>query len=439
MLYFELGLVLALTLLNGLLAMSELAVVSARPARLKGLAERGRPGARIALDLAADPGRFLSSVQIGITLVGILSGAFSGATLGDRLSGAFAAMGVPETWAYVLGVGLVVTVITYLSLILGELVPKQLALKNPEGIACRVAPLMLGIARVASPVVWLLDKSGKLVLAILGAPAQSDQRVTEEEIRTIVAEAEHAGILEPGEREMIASVMRLGDRPVRSVMTHRLDVDMIDLTKDLDTIFRMIAGSPHSRFPVHEGNPDEIIGVLWSKDLFDHTRIDGPMDLRALVRPAPVVPDGMDALDVVEALKRSPMHIGLVHDEYGNFEGVVSAADILEAIVGVFATEEGEAELPIVTREDGSLLIAGWMQADEFADAVGIVLPESRSYETVAGFLIDAFGRLPSVGDHVRIQQWRFEVVDLDGRRIDKVLAIQAPASVRDERALSPR
>jgi len=434
MLYVELLLVLVLTLLNGLLAMSELAVVSSRPARLKGMADRGVSGARRALTLAADPGKFLSSVQIGITLVGILSGAISGATLGDRLSEWLITQGVPARWAYVAGVGLVVTGITYLSLIVGELVPKQLALKNPERIASTVAPLMSFIATVAAPVVWVLDKSGKLVLALLGQASESEQRVTDEEIRTIVAEAESAGVLEPGEREMIAGVMRLGDRPVRQVMTPRFEVDEIDLSDSPSEIIAKMKESQHSRFPVHEGNPDEVIGILWVKDVLDAGRSLKTADLRALVREAAIIPETMDALDVVEVLKKSAVHMGLVHDEYGHFQGVVTSSDILEAIVGSFATDEGAPEPAIVKRDDGSLLVAGWMQADEFAEELGLVIPENRGYDTVAGFLIESFGRLPAVGDHVLVQNWKFEVMDLDGRRIDKVLACRPPVTARGKK-----
>ncbi len=435
MLYLELLLVFVLTLLNGLLAMSELAVVSSRPARLKGMADRGVSGARRALELAGDPGKFLSSVQIGITLVGILSGAISGATLGDRLSEWFIGQGMPARWAYVAGVGLVVTGITYMSLIIGELVPKQLALKNPERIASMVARLMWLIARVAAPVVWVLDRSGKLILIMLGQNAESDQRVTDEEIRTIVAEAEHAGVLEPGEREMIAGVMRLGDRPVRQVMTPRFDVDVIDLSDSPTQIIAQVRESQHSRFPVHEGNPDEVIGILWVKDILDAGHNPKISELRAMVRQAAIVPETMDALDVVEILKKSSVHMGLIHDEYGHFQGVVTSSDILEAIVGSFATEEGDPEPAIVKRDDGSLLIAGWMQADELAEALGLVIPENRNYDTVAGFLIEAFGHLPAVGDHILLQNWRFEVVDLDGRRVDKVLASRPLVTTRGKKA----
>ncbi|MET0606090.1 MAG: hemolysin family protein [Beijerinckiaceae bacterium] len=431
MIFLEIGLVLLLTIVNGLLAMSELAVVSARPARLRAMRDRGVKGARRALTLASDPGRFLSTVQIGITLVGILSGAFSGATLGDRLSGTLSEWGMPPTWAYVVGVGTVVTIITYLSLIIGELTPKQIALRDPERVACLVAPAMTVIARLASPLVWFLSKSGRAVLSLIGLAGGNEQQVTEEEIKTLVAEAETAGILEPGEREMITGVMRLGDRPVRSVMTARTDVDMIDLAGDPEEAVRHITASPHSRFPAYDGNRDEPSGIIWSKDLVGISSEPGEINLRQLVRSAPIIPDSMDALDVLNVLKESPVHMGLVHDEYGHFLGVVTAADILEAIVGAFRTEEGDPEPAIVDRGDNSLLVAGWMPVDEFADRIGLTLPANRTYETAAGLVIAKLGRLPAVGETIDVARFRIEVVDLDGRRIDKLLVSPLPSNRR--------
>src|SRR6478735_4471728 len=267
MLFFELLIVVALILLNGVLAMAELAVVSSRRARLQALVNREVVGARRALALASDPGRFLSTVQIGITLNGVLSGAFSGATLGQRLVQGFVAVGLSPAIAEIVGVGLVVAAITYVSLIVGELVPKQIALRDPERVAVRLAPAMTLLAKVASPAVWLLDVSGRLVLRALGYGRQVEQRVTDEEIKTLIAEAETAGVIEPSERAMIAGVMRLGDRPVRAVMTPRRDVDMVDLSADPATIRRTLLESAHSRLPVHDGAPDDMLGVLQAKDL----------------------------------------------------------------------------------------------------------------------------------------------------------------------------
>jgi putative hemolysin len=268
------------------------------------------------------------------------------------------------------------------------------------------------------------------VLRLLGQHKQEGARVTEEEIRTLVAEAEHAGVLEPGEKEMIAGVMRLGDQPVRAVMTPRRDVDMIRLSDSPEAIRATITNSPHSRLAVYEFDPDEVLGVVQAKNLLDAYLTGQQPDIRHLIRPAPMIPDTLDARDVVSVLKESPVHIGLVVDEYGHFEGVVTSADILEAIVGEFVTEEGR-EPNIVRREDGSLLISGWTSADEFQESAGVPLPADRSYHTVAGFILEEFGTLPSVGDRLDAHGWRFEVVDLDGRRVDKVLATKLPAARR--------
>jgi putative hemolysin len=230
---------------------------------------------------------------------------------------------------------------------------------------------------------------------------------------------------------MIAGVMRLGDRPVRAVMTPRWDVDTLDLADPPDAIRAAIAKSPHSRLPVHEGNPDEPLGVVQAKELLDACMAGKDLDVRAFVRQAPVIPDSVDARDVVAILKASPVHIGLVHDEYGHFEGVVTTADILESIVGVFRSEEGPTEPAVVRRDNGSLLISGWMPVDEFSELTGIRLPPERSYHTVAGFILDRFGTLPMVGDSFDAHGWRFEVVDLDGRRVDKILATRQPARRR--------
>jgi putative hemolysin len=388
-------------------------------------------GSRRALSLASDPGRFLSTVQIGITLVGVLSGAFSGATIGLRLANWLMGFGMAAGVADAIGIGAVVAVITYASLIIGELVPKQIALHNPEAVAVRVAPAMTILAMAMLPLVWILNASGKGVLWLLRQHERPGEKVTEEEIRTLVAEAEHAGVLESGEKEMIAGVMRLGDRPVRAVMTRRREVDMLNLSDSASAIRAAIAKSPHSHLPVYETDPDQVLGVVQAKDLLHSYMSRRRLDIRSVIRSAPLIPDSVDARDVVSILKASPVHIGLVVDEYGYFEGVVTSADILEAIVGEFRTEEGPAEAPIVRRDDGSLLISGEMAVDEFAEFTGIPLPADRSYHTVAGFIVDGFGKLPAVGNSFDIYGWRFEVVDLDGRRVDKVLAMKFPATRR--------
>jgi putative hemolysin len=419
-LFLEILIVAILTLVNGLLAMSELAVVSSRPARLKVLAAEGRRGAQVALKLQEDPGKFLSSVQIGITLVGVLSGAFSGATLGDRLGLGLVAAGIDPTIAMPLGVGIVVIIITYLSLIIGELVPKQIALRDAEGVASSVAPAMAFIATAAAPVVWLLDISGKLVLRLVGQSGESDERVTDEEVKTIIAEAESAGVLETEERHMISGVMRLADRSARGLMTPRLDVDVINLGDTQEEILEQLRTMRHSVVPVQDGGVDEIIGVIVRKDLVE--ALAGELtDLRALVKPAPVVMDRSSALDAIKAIRGSTVHMALVFDEYGHFEGIVTPGDILEAITGAFQEEEGD-EKPYITREDGSFLVSGWMQVDEFEDRIGVPIGKDAKFETVAGFVLAELNHLPQVGEVFERGHWRFEVMDLDGRRIDKVL-----------------
>ena len=421
MLSIELGIVAVLIVINGLLAMSELAIVSSRPARLQGLIEKKISGARRALVLASDPGKFLSTVQIGITLVGVLSGAFSGATLGARLSSWLASLGLSAGIADAVGVGLVVTLITYASLIVGELVPKQIALRDPEAVAVKVAPAMAVLAKISSPLVWVLDRSGKSLLWLLGQRGDAEEKVSEEEIRTLVVEAENAGVLEPGEKEMIAGVMRLGDLPVGAVMTPRHEVTMINLSEPPEALRFAFKQSSHSRLPVFDG--EETLGIVQARDMLDAYLGGEVPDIRALIREAPVIPESVDARDVVAILRDSPVHMGLVHDEYGTFQGVVTSADILESIVGSFHTEEGPAEPAFVKREDGSLLISGWMPALEFGHLLDIELPASRQYQTCAGYMLEKFGAIPNVGTGISADGWRFEIVDLDGRRIDKVLA----------------
>lgn len=434
MLVVEILTVVVLIFINGLLAMSELAIVSSRPARLRALIDRGVKGSTRALALASDPGKFLSTVQIGITLVGVLSGAFSGATLGLRLTGWLTERGVPDGAADALGVGVVVAVITYGSLIIGELVPKQLALRNPEGIAVRMAPAMTLLARVAAPLVWLLNASGDAVLHLLGQKEESEGKVTDEEIKMLILEAERTGVIESGERSMISGVMRLADRAVRALMTPRMEVDWIDLTAGDEAIRKLLMQTQHSRLPAGEGSADATVGVVQTRELLAALLSGQPLDPRSHVRPAPVVHDVSDALDVLSTLKQADVPMALVHDEYGNFEGIVTPADILEAITGVFRADADDDDLHATRREDGSWLLPGYMQADEMADQLGIILPESRTYETVAGFVLSHLHRLPATGECVDAMGWRFEVVDLDGRRIDKVIAARIPAQLRRKR-----
>ncbi|MBU6156948.1 MAG: hemolysin family protein [Alphaproteobacteria bacterium] len=430
--YIEIAVVLVLTIVNGLLAMSEMAVVSSRPARLKVLADQGSKGARMAQRLAEDPGRFLSTVQIGITLVGVLSGAFSGATLGLRLTTWLEAQGLSPAAADALGVGSVVLVITYLSLVVGELVPKQFALRDPERIAARVAPAMLALSRIAAPFVWVLNASGTALLKLAGSREGQDEAVTEEEVKTIIAEAESAGVLETEERAMIAGVMRLADRTARALMTPRRDVELLRLDDEIDEIRALLRSTRRSRLPVQDGDADAVVGVVLVKDIAAALSADPATDLRLLVNKAPIVTDNSRALDVLKAIRASTVHMALVFDEYGHFEGIITSGDFLEAITGAFQ-ETGSDEPAIVRRNDGSWLVSGWMPIDEFTDATGFPASRRGDYKTVAGLVLGLLNRLPEVGETFDDGTFRFEVVDLDGRRIDKVLVSRvAEAQTRE-------
>jgi putative hemolysin len=361
-------------------------------------------------------------VQVGITLVGVLAGAVSGATLGARLSSTLQEAGMAAEYAQPVGFILVVAAITYVSLIVGELVPKQIALKNPEAIACRVAAPMNLLSRAAAPFVWLLDGSSRLLLRLLGLDRKSEATVTDEEIKTLIAEAESAGVIESGERDMIAGVMRLGDRPVRALMTPMTEIDVIGVDDDVADVRKAILATPHSRIPVHGGDPEDIIGIIVIKDVADLLLSRRKLDIAALVQKVPVIPESMPALEAMELFRGSATHLAFVQEEYGRMLGIVTAADLLNAIAGSMEPV-GEGAEGAIQREDGSWLLPGDMPVDEMAELTGFVLPPKRRYETVAGLVVDAFKHLPSLGQSIKVGSWLFEVVDLDGRRVDKVLA----------------
>ena len=422
--WLDVALIAALVALNGLFAMSELAIVSARKPRLQALAHKGRKGARTAILLASNPGKFLSTVQIGITLIGILAGAYSGASLGTPVGERLALLGLPAPIARETGFALVIALTTYVSLIIGELVPKQIALRAPEQIAATMAPAMFWLSRITAPVVWALDKSSLLIFRLIGLNRESDKHLTAEELHLIVAEASRSGVIEESERAIISGVVRLADRPVREVMTPRTEVEWIDLDDSPAAISERLIAMPHNRMPVARGSIDEILGVVQTRDIVPLLLAGKPLDLLALMRPAPVVPDQMDAMDALETLRDSAVPMALVHDEYGHFEGIVSPADLLSAIVGGFVSDREEGtDPPFVEREDGSFLISGSYPADALADRLGIALPEDRDYATAAGFALAVLRHLPQTGESFPAQGWRFEIADMDGRKIDKLIA----------------
>ncbi|WP_353860237.1 hemolysin family protein [Azospirillum formosense] len=428
MLSFEIAIIVALTLLNGVFAMSELAVVSSRKARLQSMADQGNGGARMALRLIDDPSRFLSTVQIGITLVGVVAGAYGGATLGDRLGQWLDSFPALAGRGELLGVGGVLVVITYLSIVLGELIPKRIALKSPERVASLIAPPMRLLSRIAAPFVWLLGASTDLLLRLLGLQGAREESVTEEEVRSMISEGTQAGVFAPAEKEMIDGVLRLADRTVRTIMIPRPDVAWLDLGKTQAEQLAAIRAGGHSRYPVCRGELDELVGVLHTRDLVEALVEGRPFDLETqAVRPL-VVHDGTPILKLLELMKTSGHHLAVVVDEYGSIEGIVTLTDILETIAGDLP-EAGEAmETAAVRREDGSWLVEGWMPVDEFEDTLALRgVRGNGDFHTVAGLVLHHLGHVPVAGEAFEWEGVRIEVVDMDGRRIDKLLVVPRP------------
>lgn len=421
--WFDLCIILLLVMLNGVFAMSELAIVSARRARLQSMAKAGRAGAQTALDLTVHPGRFLSTVQIGITLIGILAGAYSGASLGGPVGERLELIGVEENLAPTLGFALVIILTTYASLVVGELVPKQFALRNPERIAVAMAVPMRWLSIATAPLVWLLDGTSALIFRLLRMTRESRQRVTAEELQMLVAEATKSGVIEESERAIISGVVRLADRPVREVMTPRTEVDWIEASSSPNEIRETLLATPHTRLPVAEGSVDEIIGVVQARDIVSALFEGRSLDLRSLMREAPIIPDQVDAMDALEALRESDVPMALVHDEYGHFEGLMTPLDLLIAVAGEFVSDQDvDTDPAFFEREDGSWLFSGSLAADNMADKLDFELPDNREYATVAGFSLSVLKHLPTVGEIFEEAGWRFEVVDMDGRKIDKLL-----------------
>jgi putative hemolysin len=424
--WLDVVIILVLVAVNGLFAMSELAIVSSRKPRLRAMARSGRRGAQTALDLAGDPGRFLSTVQIGITLIGILAGAYSGASLGGPTGQRLQALGIPADTAQTLGFTLVIVLTTYASLVIGELVPKQFALRSPEGIAVVVALPMRWLSTATAPFVWLLDRTSALIFRLLGLRRESADHVTAEDLHLVVAEAATAGVLEESERAIISGVVRLADRPTREVMTPRTEVEWIDVDADAEAIRQKLAEAPHSRLPVAEGSVDQLVGVVQARDIVTSLIERRPLSLRELMRSAPIVPDQLDAMDALVVLRDAEVPMAFVHDEYGHFEGLVTPADLLSALAGVFASDQDlGTDPPLVERDDGSWWVSGSVSADLLSDQLGIALPEDRDYATAAGLALSVLRHLPEVGERFSFRGWQFEIVDMDGRKIDKLLATQ--------------
>ncbi len=435
--WLDVLLIFALICLNGVLAMGELAIVSSREARLKAMAKSGSAGAECALDLASDPGRFLSTVQTGITLIAIFAGAFSGASLGQPMAQRVQMLGLDADTAHTVGFGLVIVLTTYFSLVIGEIVPKQIALRSPEPIAVAMSRPMRWLSKVTAPFVWLLDRSSAFIFKVIGLDRGSKNQVTAEELHLVVAEAQTAGVLEEDERAMISGIVRLADRPVREVMTPRTEIDWIDVHASPEEARAALLEIAHNRIPVADGSVENIVGVVQTRDVLADALEGRPIDLARLCRKAPVIPDLMDAMDALAVLRSADVPLALVHDEYGHLDGIVTPGSILAALAGTFASDIDDSDDPaLVEREDGSWLVSGAASADLLASRLGVNLPTDRDYSTVAGFALSVLKHLPETGETFKHDGWGFEVVDMDGRKIDKLIASRSrkrPAEAQAE------
>jgi putative hemolysin len=435
MLALQVAIILALILLNALFALAEMALVTARKARLQPAADRGREGARAALELKHDPGRLLSTVQIGMTVISILAGSFGGATLGERLANYLETVpGFVGEYAQTIAIGSVVIAISYLTLIIGELVPKRVALGRPELIACSLARLMRVLSRIMAPAAWLLNASTNIVLRLLPVKLGEQAPVTEEEINLMLREGAAAGYFHHGETTIAQMALRLGDRRLSGVMTPRPKVEWLNLADSEEENKQKIVASAYSRFPVIDGEPNAVAGIIQVKDILIAQLSGKLFDLRAVLRAPLYLPNTVTALRALEMFKKSGEPMALVVDEYGDFEGVVTLTDILEALVGDIAAPGEDPDPPVVTREDGSWLIDGMVALDELKDVIGAqALPgeESGDFHTLGGFMMAQINRVPKTGDHFKVGGYRFEVVDMDGRRVDRVLVVPPRGKTR--------
>ena len=422
----EILILVLLVLINGFFSLSEMAVVSARKVRLQQQAENGSKGARTALALAIQPTRFLSSVQIGITLIGILSGALGGATVAEALAAYLAQFPLLEPYSELIGVGIVVTVITFFSLVIGELVPKRLALNNPENIATIVAPIMQFVATITKPFVSVLSFSTEITLRLMGIKPASEPTVTEEEVKILIDQGRESGVFEDVEQEIVERVFRLSDRTVNSLMTHRSEMVWLDTEDPLEENINKIISSGHSNFVVCKGGVDRVIGVLRAKDLLREYAVRRSVSIPASLQMPPFVPQGMNALEVVERLRQDRSPVALIVNEYGDIDGMVTLTDVLEAIVGDLPALDVDGEPEAMQREDGSWLLDGMMSVDELQMLLDLdELPDdSDDYDTVGGLFMAQLGRIPAVGDKFEWHDIRFEVMDMDGHRVDKVLVM---------------
>ena len=420
MVYFEIIIIIFLTMLNGLLAMSELAIVSSRKSRLEQMMKDGDKGARSALRLLENPSRFLSTVQIGITLIGLIAGAFSGATIGHRLGLWLDSFPVISPYGDILGIGVTVIAVTYLSVIIGELVPKRIAFAQPERIAASIARPMQVLSLIFTPAVWLLHVSTERVLRVFHMSANRDTSITEDEVKSLITEGTRAGVFAPQEKEMIEGVLRLADRPVRAIMTPHSKIIWLDSQSDRDTILKILETNRFSRVLVCDGTLDKPIGVVNAKDLLPKAMTCADINLADLITPLLYVPENTSILILLNQFKKEKVHVAAVIDEYGMTKGLVTLTDVIEAVAGDLP-ELGEDMTPeIIQRDDGSWLIDGMLPTDELESITGISV--GKSMKILAGFVMEQLGHIPAAGESFIYGSYRFEVVDMDGNRIDKVL-----------------
>lgn len=419
----EIFILVGLILLNGVFAMSEIAIVTARKSRLAALAERGSKSAAAALKLADDPTQFLSTVQIGITSIGIMNGIFGESILAEPFSLWLQSLGLPVQVSNPAATGLVVVVVTYVTIVVGELVPKRLGQVSAESIACIIAPPMMWLARVARPFVILLSSSTHWLMKLLRFKNVSDQSVTEEDIQAILLEGSTAGVIEQQEHRMVRNVLLLDDRKILSLMVPRSDIVYLDLTQSLEYNYQRVMQSPHSRFPICEREIDNIIGVVSAKELLAQAITGDLVDLASLAKPANFVPPSLTGMELLDFFRTSDVSQVFVVDEYGGVKGMVTLHDLLEALTGEFYSVD-ETESFVVTREDGSLLLDGLFPSIELKELLGLrQLPDEGDYQTLNGLILQVMGSVPSTGDKIYIEDWALEIVDMDGRRVDKVLA----------------
>ena len=434
-LLLEIAMIVALVLANAVFAMSEIAIVTSRRARLERAARRGRRGAAAAIRLADNPDRFLPTIQTGITLVGVLAGAFGGATIATEIDQRLERIAGMERYSEAIGVGVVVLAITYLSLVVGELVPKRLALAAPEKIAIRLAPFMEALSRFASPMVRFLGASTRAILAILPFKQAAEPAATAEEVRLLLHQWSRAGTIAPEERRILERAFLLGDRSLRSVMTPRVEVEWIDLAQPLELARQRIATSVHTRFPVARERIDQVEGILHGKDLWSHDAASFD-ELRSKFREPLFVPETTSALQLLETFRSTRNHTAIVVDEYGGFEGVVTPADILEAIVGELPEPEDHDEPRVLRRADDSLSVDATVDIEEVKIHLGESWLEGQKeegFQTIAGYIIERIGRAPRLGDTVKVGRYRFEIIDMDRRRVDRILVTARKDEELDE------